>query len=79
MISVFKKFCCSQKTGHPAYSIPVGGSNATGLYGYIHAWHELMEEQNLLEDYDDVVMACGSGGSLAGMALSNYLTGQKLK
>ncbi|XP_002121189.2 uncharacterized protein LOC100175554 [Ciona intestinalis] len=67
-----------EKTGNPACCIPVGGSNSIGVFGYIEAWKE-MEHQNVCTDFDDVVIACGSGGSIAGLAIGNYLTGQKIK
>lgn len=35
--------------------------------------------QNLLENFDDIVMTVGSGGTAAGIAIANYLTGSKLK
>ena len=36
--------------------------------------------QNVLEDYDDIVVTVGSGGTASGMAIiGNYLTGSKLK
>ena len=36
--------------------------------------------QNVLEDYDDIVVTVGSGGTASGIAtLGNYLTGSKLK
>ena len=35
--------------------------------------------KNLLEDFDDIVMTVGSGGSAAGISMANYLTGSKLK
>ena len=35
--------------------------------------------QNILEDFDDVVCATGSGGTATGLAVANYLTGSKLK
>lgn len=38
-----------------------------------------MMDQNLLEDFDDIVMTVGSGGSAAGISMANYLTGSKLK
>uniref|UniRef100_H2ZNN3 Tryptophan synthase beta chain-like PALP domain-containing protein n=1 Tax=Ciona savignyi TaxID=51511 RepID=H2ZNN3_CIOSA len=67
-----------KSTGSPVCCIPIGGSNSTGLFGYIEAWHE-MEKQNVLNDFDDIVLACGSGGSIAGLAIGNYLTGQKIR
>ena len=35
--------------------------------------------QKLLEIFDDIVRSVGSGGSAAGIAIANYLTGSKLK
>ena len=35
--------------------------------------------QNVLEDYDDIVVTVGSGGTASGIAAGNYLTGSKLK
>jgi len=35
--------------------------------------------QNVCERVDDIVTACGSGGTVAGLAVGNYLTGQKVK
>ena len=32
-----------------------------------------------MSDFDDIVVSCGSGGTLAGLAVGNYLTGEKLK
>ena len=34
--------------------------------------------QNVLEDYDDIVVTVGSGGTASGIAIGNYLTGSKL-
>lgn len=64
--------------GHKSLSIPVGGSSVLGLFGYIEAWQEMVE-QKILEQFDDVFVTCGSGGSAAGLAISNYLTGSKVK
>ena len=35
--------------------------------------------QNLLEDFDDIVLTAGTAGSASGIAIANYLTGSKLK
>ena len=35
--------------------------------------------QNVLEDYDDIVVTAGTGGTAADIAVANYLTGSKLK
>ena len=38
-----------------------------------------MHFQGVLEDFDDIFMAVGSGGTCSGVAIGNYLTGSKLK
>lgn len=38
-----------------------------------------MMDQGLLDNFDDVVVASGSGGTAAGLAVANHLTGSKLK
>ncbi|XP_013413667.1 bifunctional D-cysteine desulfhydrase/1-aminocyclopropane-1-carboxylate deaminase, mitochondrial [Lingula anatina] len=63
--------------GEDSYLIPIGGSNAIGLFGYITAFQEMMY-QGIQEDFDDLVVS-GSGGTAAGLALGNYLTGSKLR
>ena len=35
--------------------------------------------QGVLENFDDIVMPVGSGGTVCGVAIANYLTGSKLK
>lgn len=53
--------------GETAYIVPEGGSNALGALGYVHAARELIDQ--LDEPPDAVVVATGSGGTLAGLAL----------
>ncbi|XP_070172824.1 uncharacterized protein [Littorina saxatilis] len=65
-------------SGEDSYLIPVGGSNKTGLFGYITVFEELMQ-QGALDNFDDLVFACGSGGTATGLALGNYLTNGKLR
>ncbi|XP_067034638.1 uncharacterized protein [Acropora muricata] len=64
--------------GSSVYQIEVGGSSYTGMFGYLTAFQELIE-QNVLENFDDIVVTVGSGGSASGIAIGNYLTGSKLK
>lgn len=66
------------ETGESSLLIPVGGSDEIGLFGYINVFQEMIT-QGLLEDFDDIVFACGSGGTAEGLCIANYLTGQKLK
>jgi len=67
------------KSGAPAYLIPIGGSNSVGLFGYLEGWRELYEVDKVTEKFDDVVVAVGSGGTASGLAIGNYLSGQKVK
>jgi 1-aminocyclopropane-1-carboxylate deaminase/D-cysteine desulfhydrase-like pyridoxal-dependent ACC family enzyme len=62
--------------GRRPYVIPVGGSNALGSWGYLQAAEELAQQAALLgHAFDDIAMACGSGGTTAGLALGNRLSG----
>jgi len=62
-----------------SYIIPIGGSNTIGLYGYIEQFKEMLEIQQIDKFIDDLVITCGSGGTMAGLAIANYLTGSKFK
>ena len=35
--------------------------------------------QKVLDNFDDIVVTVGSGGTASGIAIANYLTGSKLK
>ena len=35
--------------------------------------------QGLVENFDDIVFACGSSGTAEGLSIGNYLSGSKLK
>ena len=60
--------------GHKAYSIPTGGSNGTGMWGYIAAAEELSEDfkRNNI-DPQAIVHATGSAGTQAGLMLGCHL------
>lgn len=77
MMEKMAKKVLNQK-GSSVYQIEVGGSSYTGMFGYLTAFQELIE-QNVLENFDDIVVTVGSGGSASGIAIGNYLTGSKLK
>ncbi|XP_071949704.1 uncharacterized protein [Antedon mediterranea] len=64
--------------GIKAYSIPIGGSNVTGLHGYLNGWQELLD-QGVINRFDDIVLTVGSGGTAAGISIGNYLTGSHLR
>jgi D-cysteine desulfhydrase family pyridoxal phosphate-dependent enzyme len=61
------------------YFIPVGGHSWRGCLGYVHAALELDGQAQALEMNDAyVVMAAGSGGTLAGMIAGLHLLGSSL-
>ena len=60
------------RRGEVPYVIPEGGSNGLGAMGYVTALEELFEQQaagELPSDIDVLGLACGSGGTAAGVAL----------
>eukprot|EP00934_Nitzschia_sp_Nitz4_P007368 Nitzschia sp. Nitz4//scaffold212_size37733//28867//30234//NITZ4_007739-RA/size37733-processed-gene-0.70-mRNA-1//-1//CDS//3329542040//7358//frame0 len=63
--------------GKQVYPIPVGGSNGIGTWGYIEAVEETLSQWNSIDgdvpSLDHVVVACGSGGSAAGVSLGMAL------
>lgn len=64
--------------GRVAYVIPEGGSNGLGTFGYVQAMVEVCEQAAaglLPRRFDTVVVACGSGGTAAGVALGLAETG----
>ncbi|KAK9118013.1 hypothetical protein Scep_016106 [Stephania cephalantha] len=72
--------------GRRPYVIPVGGSNSLGTWGYIEAIQEIERQQlDISSDstgkpgFDDIVVACGSGGTIAGLSLGSWLSELKAK
>lgn len=63
--------------GKPYYKIPCGGSNALGTLGYVDCAREI-RDQGL--HFDHLICAEGSGGTMAGLALSAklYLPGTRV-
>lgn len=55
--------------GETPYVIPEGGSNGLGSLGYVHAMGEVRVQLGAGDPFDEVVVACGSGGTAAGVAL----------
>jgi D-cysteine desulfhydrase len=69
-----------EEAGKKPYVIPVGGSNSLGAFGYISCIQELIQQmEQLALDFDHIVVACGSGGTLAGLAIGARLSGIKAK
>ncbi|CAI9754054.1 unnamed protein product [Fraxinus pennsylvanica] len=68
--------------GRKPYVIPVGGSNSLGTWGYIEAIREIEEQLQDAKDgvvFDDIVVACGSGGTIAGLSVGSWLSDLKAK
>lgn len=59
------------------YVIAVGGSTPLGTWGYLQATHEILE-QTQGQGFSHVAVACGSGGTTAGLALGLHLAGSGL-
>ena len=61
----------ASRWGSDAYFIPLGGSNALGSLGFVDAAHELAAQvrAGVLPEPDVVVVALGSGGTAAGLAV----------
>lgn len=56
------------------YVIPIGGSTPLGAMGYVSAVQETAEQLKQLDAEDpDIVIALGSGGTMAGLVLGCYL------
>ncbi|MGK9170633.1 D-cysteine desulfhydrase [Inquilinus limosus] len=62
--------------GRKPYVVPVGGSNALGLMGYVDAARELIgQARQQGVGFTHVALASGSGGTQAGLALGLALGG----
>ena len=74
--------CVSQllTEGRKPYAIPVGGSSPMGAWGYIQCVEEIRQQcQERGGYFSDIVLACGSGGSAAGIAIGVKLAGLPCK
>jgi L-cysteate sulfo-lyase len=68
---------CRAEGGTP-YIIPIGGSNALGMMGYVDAARELLDQAKAQGvGITHVALASGSGGTHAGLALGLALGGSK--
>jgi len=69
-----------KEEGRKPYVIPVGGSNALGSWGYLNFVQEVSEQmEQMSTNFTDLVMACGSGGTTAGIGLGCHLAGLQTK
>lgn len=66
--------------GKRPYVIPEGGSNALGTWGYIEAVRELVETHEMdAFGITDIVVALGSGGTVAGLAAGLQLLNSPIR
>ncbi len=66
--------------GKRPYLIPIGGASPVGTLGYVRAVGEITSQSTELGlEFDTVVDAVGSGGTLAGLTLGLGLIGSKAK
>ena len=77
-----------RRQGKNPYVVPVGGTTPLGTWGYLAAVEELRLQQRASQraatsapvsaavpSFDHIVVACGSGGTAAGLALGKQLSG----
>ncbi|MGV6481066.1 D-cysteine desulfhydrase [Pantoea agglomerans] len=55
--------------GYRPYIVPVGGSNALGALGYVECAQEIAHQSEGVVDFSAVVVASGSAGTHAGLAV----------
>ena len=66
----------SETANEKCYIIPEGGSNETGVWGYIKCYEEIIQQsESMKQHFDTVVVATGSGGTHAGLLLGKILSG----
>ena len=63
-----------RKQGYKPYIIPEGASNGIGTLGYYNCMQEILEQEKKLGiTFNTIVVATGSGGTIAGLHLANEL------
>jgi 1-aminocyclopropane-1-carboxylate deaminase/D-cysteine desulfhydrase-like pyridoxal-dependent ACC family enzyme len=71
---------CISLHQHSYTHTQVGGSTPLGAWGYIECIRELKAQLEKANDHvTDIFVACGSGGSAAGIALAVKLAGINAK
>jgi len=63
--------------GKNVYSVPVGGSNSLGAFGYLDFIEEVRQQMQAHDGlrFDHLVFSCGSGGTATGISLGAKLAG----
>ncbi|MBQ6310563.1 MAG: D-cysteine desulfhydrase family protein [Bacteroidales bacterium] len=63
-----------RKLGFNPYIIPEGASNAIGTLGYYTCMQEILQQEKQMGiEFNTIVVATGSGGTIAGLHLANEL------
>jgi len=63
-----------ENKGYKPYIIPEGASNGIGTFGYFNAMKEIIsQEKELGIHFDKIIVAVGSGGTHAGLLLSQKI------
>ncbi|KAK7320216.1 hypothetical protein RJT34_04952 [Clitoria ternatea] len=68
--------------GRTPYVVPLGGSNPLGTWAYIEAIREIENQVHTATPdvkFDDIVTACSSGATIAGLSLGSSLSTLKAK
>lgn len=62
--------------GHKPYIIPEGASNGLGNFGYIKAFEEILQQEEVLGlEFDTIIVPVGSGSTYGGLLLGSKLYG----
>jgi D-cysteine desulfhydrase len=65
-----------RQQGLKPYFITTGASDATGVWGYLHACEEILAQSAQMDvHFDHIVCAVGSGGTLAGLVAGEKIHG----
>lgn len=65
-----------KSAGKNPYIIPLGASDEVGTWGFVRAMEELKEQQDEMDiEFDTIIHACSSGGTMAGMEVGKQLFG----
>jgi len=66
--------------GENVYIVPEGGSNATGVWGYIRCFQEIEEQiRERRLNIDVIIVATGSGGTHAGLLIGKILLASSIE
>ncbi|MGI6643735.1 MAG: 1-aminocyclopropane-1-carboxylate deaminase/D-cysteine desulfhydrase [Bacillota bacterium] len=68
-----------ESLGHRCYKIPGGGASPVGCLAFASGYLEMMEQAQRegVDDFDYIVHASGSGGTLAGLTAGRALSGSR--